>query len=323
MTICALALVIEALIGYPAPLYRFAGHPVTWIGRTLASLDRRLNREDEPRRTRRRKGTAATVALLGLCILPAAAIQSLAFAILPPAAAVIVVAIFASTLLAQRSLDSHARAVADALRRDGLDAGRRAVAMIVGRETSTLDEAGVTRAAIESLAENFADGVVAPALYIAVLGLPGGAAYKAINTADSMIGHRTPRHEAFGFAAAKLDDLVNWPAARLSALWIVLAAAILPGASGRDAWRIMRRDSTGHPSPNAGWPEAAMAGALGIRLGGPRTYVGKTVADRTIGDGTAAVDAGAIAKALRLYRLACGLNILAIALAPVVTARWL
>ena len=183
----------------------------------------------------------------------------------------IVVAILASSLIAQRSLYEHVARVADALERDGLDAGRRAVSQIVGRDPDALDEAGVARAAIESLAENFSDGVVAPVFWLAVGGLAGGAAYKAINTADSMIGHRTPRHEDFGFAAARLDDLVNLPASRLAALLIVLAS----GASARRTpGRAVWRDARKHRSPNAGWPEAAMAGALGLSLAGPRVYGG-------------------------------------------------
>ena len=167
--------------------------------------------------------------MTGTC---AIGLQILSDAALPHVAALMLVGVLASPCLAQRSLDDHVRAVRDALQRDGLPAGRAAVAMIVGRDTAGLDEAAVARAAIESLAENFSDGIVAPALYLALGGLPGGILYKAINTADSMIGHRTPRVEAFGFAAAKLDDVVNWPAARLAGLWIVLAATLTPGASG-------------------------------------------------------------------------------------------
>ena len=184
------------------------------------------------------------------------------------------VAIVASTLIAQRSLHDHVARVAAALEQNGLAAGREAVSHIVGRDPDALDEAGVARAAIESLAENFSDGVVAPVFWLMVGGLAGGAAYKAINTADSMIGHRTPRHEAFGFAAARLDDLVNLPASRLSALLIVAAAAVTAGASATDAWRAVLRDASRHRSPNAGYPEAAMAGALGLALAGPRVYGG-------------------------------------------------
>ena len=160
----------------------------------------------------------------------------------------------------------------------GLAAGRSAVAKIVGRNPETLDEAGVARAALESLAENFSDGVVAPLFWIALGGLTGGALYKAVNTADSMIGHKTERFLAFGWAAARLDDLVNLPASRLAALWLIAAAAVSPDASAREAWLTVARDARRHRSPNAGWPEAAMAGALGVRLAGPRVY-GQTRVD--------------------------------------------
>jgi adenosylcobinamide-phosphate synthase len=178
------------------------------------------------------------------------------------------------------------------------------VARIVGRDTAALDEAGVARAAIESLAENFSDGVVAPVFWMAVLGLPGAALYKAINTADSMIGHRTPRHEAFGFAAARLDDLVNLPASRLAALCLVAAARWQKDASAAAAWRAVRRDASRHRSPNAGYPEAAMAGALGLSLAGPRRYGGVAVDDALMGDGRRDANAADIRRALALYRRA-------------------
>jgi adenosylcobinamide-phosphate synthase len=179
------------------------------------------------------------------------------------------------------------------------------VAMIVGRNPLALDEAGVARAAIESLAENFSDGAVAPLFWIVVGGLPGGALYKAVNTADSMIGHRSDRYLAFGWAAARFDDLVNLPASRLAALWLIVAAAILPGASARDALRALRRDAGRHRSPNAGWPEAAMAGALGLKLAGPRIYGEETIDDAFMGDGRYEANAADIRAGLRLYRIAC------------------
>jgi adenosylcobinamide-phosphate synthase len=175
--------------------------------------------------------------------------------------------------------------------------------MIVGRDPERLDEAAVCRAAIESLAENFSDGVVAPAFWLGVGGLPGGAAYKAVNTADSMIGHKTPRHRAFGWAAARFDDFVNLPASRLAALLIVLAAFFVRGASSAAAWNTMRRDARKHRSPNAGWPEAAMAGALGLALAGPRVYDGVTVDDAFMGEGGRRDATSAdIRRALGLYR---------------------
>ena len=319
-SICALALGIEAWLGYPDALFGRIGHPVTWMGAVIARFDADLNRESDRPRKRRLMGFAAVALLLLATGGIGVSIQVIALHLLPMVAALLVLGALASTCLAQRSLFKHVRHVAEALRVDGLVAGRRSVAMIVGRDTSALDEAGVARAAIESLAENFADGIVAPTFWLALFGLPGGLLYKAVNTADSMIGHRTPRHLAFGFAAAKLDDCVNWPAARLAGLWIVLAAAVTPKASGREAWRIMARDARGHASPNAGWPEAAMAGALGIRLGDPRVYAGMTVADSPMGDGTSTVDAATIIRALALYRRACAINIAAVL--SLVIALW-
>jgi adenosylcobinamide-phosphate synthase len=225
----------------------------------------------------------------------------------------VAVALIASTLIAQRSLHDHVERVATALEQEGLAGGRQAVSQIVGRDPDALDEAGVARAAIESLAENFSDGVVAPVFWLAIGGLAGGAAYKAINTADSMIGHRTPRHSDFGFAAARLDDLVNLPASRLSALLIVLAAAISNNASASNAWTAVWRDARHHRSPNAGWPEAAMAGALGLSLAGPRVYGGVTVDDATMGDGRREAGAQDIRAALALYRRADGILIALVA----------
>ena len=221
-------------------------------------------------------------------------------------------AFLAASLPAQRSLARHVRAVADGLV-VGLAEGRRAVAMIVGRNPAALDEAGVARAAIESLAENFSDGVVAPILWTALGGLLGGALYKAINTADSMIGHKDERHGAFGWAAARLDDLVNLPASRLAALWLILAASLTPGASAREAARAVMRDASRHRSPNAGWPEAAMAGALGLKLAGPRVYGDTLVEDAFMGAGRREADAADIRRALRLYRTACAIEMLALA----------
>jgi len=183
------------------------------------------------------------------------------------------------------------------------------VAHIVGRNTAALDTAGVTRAAIESLAENFSDGVVAPTFWMVIAGLPGAALYKAINTADSMIGHRTERHQDLGKTAAQLDDIVNLPASRLSALLIVAAAYFTQGASAGAAWRAMWRDGKNHDSPNAGYPEAAMAGALGLALGGPRSYHGAEVEGALMGDGRRETTTEDIRSALELYSRADGLLI--------------
>ena len=203
----------------------------------------------------------------------------------------IVESLAAFALIAQRGLYLHVRDVAVALRRDGLDGGRRAVAHIVGRDPEALDAHGVCRAAIESCAENFADGVVAPVFWYLVAGLPGLAVYKAVNTLDSMIGHRSGDYRAFGAASARLDDAVNLLPARLSGLTAALAALATPGADARAALAAMRRDAGNHTSPNAGWPEAAFAGALGIALAGPRSYGGGTVGGAWMGDGRAGLRA--------------------------------
>ncbi|HEV2624475.1 MAG TPA: CobD/CbiB family cobalamin biosynthesis protein, partial [Xanthobacteraceae bacterium] len=202
-----------------------------------------------------------------------------------------------------RSLHRYVANVASAMG-EGLDVGRQAVSHIVGRDTAGLDRAGVARAAIESLAENFSDGIVAPVFWLVVAGLPGAALYKAINTADSMIGHRTPRYADFGWAAARLDDLVNLPASRFAALLLILASVLRNDASAGAAWRAVRRDAARHRSPNAGYPEAAMAGALGLSLAGPRFYAGIHVEDAFMGDGRREAEAKDIRRALALYRCA-------------------
>ena len=308
------------MFGYPDALFRAIRHPVVWMGALLAWLDRRLNRVGRRPGILRLLGALSLATLLLAAACPAAAVQA---ALLSHAGGVGILAVLASTLPAQRSLWFHVRAVADALERGGLTAGRRAVSHIVGRDPETLDEAGVVRAAIESLAENFSDAVVAPAFWGAALGLPGMVAYKAINTADSMVGHRTARHAAFGWASARLDDLVNLPASRLAALWLVLAALIQPGADPAGALRTAWRDARGHRSPNAGWPEAAMAGALGLRLNGPRTYGHVRVDDAWMGDGRAAATPADLRRALALYRRACAIELAFVAalLTLVVSAR--
>jgi adenosylcobinamide-phosphate synthase len=271
------------------------------MGRLIAGLDRALNQETMSDARRRATGALALLVIIGVPAIVGYVVER-GLLLLP--LGMVWAAIVASTLLAQVSLHAHVARVAAALDHDGLAAGRAAVAHIVGRDPHALDEAGVARAAIESLAENFSDGVVAPTFWLAAAGLAGGAAYKAINTADSVIGHRTPRHHAFGWAAARLDDLVNLPASRLSALLIVAAAAASPGASALNAWRVVIRDAPRHRSPNAGYPEAAMAGALGVALAGPRVYGGVRVEDAVIGDGRRDATAADIRAALRLYRRA-------------------
>ncbi|WP_027061378.1 adenosylcobinamide-phosphate synthase CbiB [Mesorhizobium loti] len=301
--IAFLSLAVESVLGYPDWLFRAIGHPVTWFGRLISFLDRRLNRATDPDALRRQRGVQALLvivlvpAVIGLCV------QLVLLWFVP--FGLFIAALLATSLLSQKSLYDHVEAVADSLDSGGLAMGRVAVSRIVGRDPEALDRAAVCRAAIESLAENFSDGIVAPAFWTGVGGLAGGAAYKAANTADSMIGHRTPRHEAFGWAAARFDDWINLPASRLTALLIVLAAFLVRDADPRSAWQAVWRDAKKHRSPNAGWPEAAMAGALGLALAGPRSYGGIVVDDVFMGEGGRRdVDSGDIRRALKLYRVA-------------------
>jgi adenosylcobinamide-phosphate synthase len=311
-----LALLIELLVGYPERLSRAIGHPVTWMGRLITFLENRFNRGDDAE-TRRRWGAVALLALLVVVGVVAFFIE-VALLLLP--FGLIALALVASTLLAQRSLFVHVAGVADALEQGGLPAGREAVAHIVGRDTADLDEAGVARAAIESLAENFSDGVVAPTFWMVLAGLPGAALYKAINTADSMIGHRSERYRDFGRTAAQLDDLVNLPASRLSAFLIVAAASLSKRSSASDALQAMRRDANKHASPNAGYPEAALAGALGLSLGGPRSYDGAEQEGAFMGDGRRETTAADIHAALELYARADGLLIAIVVVLAALTA---
>jgi adenosylcobinamide-phosphate synthase len=312
-----LAMLIELCVGYPNWLTRAIGHPVIWIGGLIARCDRHLNREMAPM-LRRCVGALVLAVMLGVIGAIAVVAQS---QLLRLPYGLIAVAVLASTMIAQRSLHRYVANVASALNKDGLDAGRSAVSHIVGRDTAELDRAGVTRAAIESLAENFSDAVVAPVFWLVVAGLPGVALYKAINTADSMIGHRTPRHGDFGWAAARLDDLVNLPASRLAALLLIAAAVLRKGASASRAWRTVARDAARHRSPNAGYPEAAMAGALDLSLAGPRVYSGVRIEDAFMGDGRRDLDPKDIDRALALYRTADAILVaLVAALAAIFTA---
>lgn len=269
------ALVLDALFGEPDWLWQRIPHPIVGIGRLIGWLDLRFNHDNATREQRRGAGIGVVVALVAGGALAGYAIEQILRA-LP--FSTLLVALAASILIAQRSLYDHVARVADAFVTGGLVEARRAVAMIVGRETDNLDQSGVCRAAIESCAENFSDGVVAPVFWFALLGLPGLIVYKIVNTADSMIGHRSARHEAFGWAAARLDDVLNLPPARLAGLLVALAAPVA-GGNIPAALRVMVRDATTHRSPNAGWPESAMAGALDLALAGPRRYATYTVDD--------------------------------------------
>jgi adenosylcobinamide-phosphate synthase len=301
VVLTALAVLIEIIAGYPDWLLRSIGHPVIWMGRLIATLERRWNHESAGPGLRQILGVI-TVLLLVAIAATAALIIERGLLILP--LGMIGAGILGSTLIAQRSLYQHVARVADALENEGIRSAQEAVSHLVGRDTQSLDEAGVARAAIESLAENFSDGVVAPVFWMIIAGLPGAATYKAISTADSMIGHHSSRYQAFGWAAARLDDLVNLPASRLAAILMIAAAAVTQGASAPAAWRAVRRDARHHRSPNAGYPEAAMAGALHLSLAGPRAYGGVVIDDAFMGDGRRAVKTTDIRAALALYRCA-------------------
>lgn len=298
-----IALLIDAAVGDPQWLYRRLPHPVVWIGRVIAWADQQLNRASDTPGRRKIMGIAATAALFLGSLLAGLFLQAMLLK-LPGGGLWLAIAI--SSLIAQNSLYDHVAAVAGGLETSGAEGGRIAVSRIVGRDPEALDRAGISRAAIESLAENFSDGIVAPIFWAALFGLPGIMAYKAINTADSMIGHRTPRHQQFGWASARLDDLLNLVPARLSGLLLAAAALCAPGANAGKALSAMWHDARRHRSPNAGWPEAAMAGALGLALNGPRRYHNQLVMDAWMGSGgTPYASANDIRRALRLYVIAC------------------
>ena len=304
--VMALACALDAAFGWPDRLYRRIGHPVVWIGAVIAALELRHN-DGEPAE-RRRAGTLCVVTTLAVVLVPTLLLQ-----IALPGGAIghILAAVLVWPFIAIRSMHDHVAAVARPLVAGDLMAARQAVAMIVGRDPARLDHAGTARAALESLAENTSDGIVAPVFWGVIAGLPGIAVYKAINTLDSMIGHRNERFEDFGRSAARLDDLVNLIPARLTG---VLFAVV--SRRPRKALTTMRRDAHHHRSPNAGWPEAAMAGALDIRLSGPRIY-GDLIADEPwVNEGAPDPTGATLAAGLGLYRramLAMGLVLLAIA----------
>lgn len=311
--IAPLALLIERLLGYPQRLVRHIGHPVIWMGGLIALLDRGLNTGAR----RRGRGIFALVLLL-LATAAIAVPLSLFLRAIPMGW--LVEALLATSLLAQKSLHDAVAAVASALR-CSLPEARTAVSHIVGRDPQALDTAGVARAAIESLAESTCDGVIAPLFWLLLGGLPGIALYKAVNTADSMIGHKTERHLAFGWASARCDDLLNLVPARLSALLIAGAAFFVEGAHPEVAWATARRDARKHESPNAGWPEAATAGALGFALGGPRFYQGELVDLPSFGAGRSDLGPDDIARALVLYRMTLNLTLAVTVLVALVLWR--
>ncbi|MEC8563157.1 MAG: adenosylcobinamide-phosphate synthase CbiB [Pseudomonadota bacterium] len=302
-----IALLLDRWLGDPPWLTRRIGHPVIWIGRVIGFLEQRLNRAPEKSARGRFLGLLTVTMVAALALAGGTAVILLGQTV---NLAIPFAGLAAGVLLCQRSLADHVTAVADGLRHD-VAGGRQALAHLVGRDVSDLDESAVATGAIESLAENTSDGIVAPLFWLLVGGLPGMTLYKAINTADSMIGHRDRRHLAFGWAAARLDDGLNLPAARLTAVGFALAAGITqaaPLAALRAALRAAWRDAGGHLSPNAGWPEAAVAGALGLTLGGPRSYAGRSVDLARMGDGQAPTGAPDIMRALALYRATLNLT---------------
>lgn len=292
------ALAVDARFGWPRWLYRRIGHPVGLFARLINACERHWNRPEFSDFSRRALGVLTLCLVAALAGGSAAFVQHLATTHLADWSW-LTVALMAWPALAQRSLYDHVRAVADALDQGVLDKARSAVGAIVGRDTAALDESGAARAAIESLAESFCDGVAAPLFWLLVLGLPGIWIYKAVNTADSLIGHREERWRAFGWATARADDVMNFVPARLSGVLICVA--------GLGGWRTLWRDAGNHVSPNAGWPEAAMAGALGLRLAGPIAYDGIMHDKPWIGRGDTVASAFDIRHALRIYLGACAL----------------
>lgn len=303
------AMLLELVFGYPGWLYRWIGHPVGWAAALLNALEQTFNRPLWNTVWRRVAGVAALVLLL----LAAGGAAVLLDSWLPTTGwGFCIRSVVAASLLAPKTLRDHVAAVANALCQGGVEAGRIAVSRIVGRDPAQLDESGICRAAIESLAENFSDGVIAPLFWYLAGGLAGIALYKAINTADSLVGHRTEQFEAFGWAAARLDDGVNLPASRLTALLIAIAAPDLKAV--RLAIWIAWRDAGLHRSPNAGWPEAAMAGALDLALVGPRIYAGHIADDPWLGQGRRSVQIDDVQSALRLYNRAIVLTVTLLAI---------
>ncbi|MEM7119836.1 MAG: adenosylcobinamide-phosphate synthase CbiB [Pseudomonadota bacterium] len=299
-SVLAAALLLDALIGDPRWLWGRVPHPIALLGGLIDWLDRRLNRRDAA--TRHLRGIVVLVLVTTLAAFTGWVIVAITDLI---PFGWLIEAFCASVLIAQRDLYVHVRRVAQGLRDEGLDGGRAAVAHIVGRDPKRLDDHGVGRATIESCAENFADGVVAPVFWFLLFGLPGMAAYKAVNTLDSMLGHKSESHRAFGAASAHFDDVVNWIPARLSAFIVVLGACFMTGSRPGEGLKAVFRDAPQHNSPNAGWPEAAFAGALGIAIAGPRQYGHETVDGAWMGDGRTDVTAEDIDRSLKLYVNAC------------------
>ena len=298
VSVLLLALAIDAVIGDPNWFYRRIPHPIAIIGHMINKLDLLLNKPDLTNLARKLLG----VFFIIICLFIAGFIGWAAqFVLKFIEINYYIEALLVSIFIAQNSLYRHVRNVANAFRSGGIITARIAVSHIVGRDPSYLDEAGVCRASIESLSENFSDGVIAPIFWYLLAGIPGILMYKTLNTADSMVGHLNDKYTSFGWASARLDDIANFIPARLTALLICLTATFIPSARGFRALRVSLTDANQHRSVNAGWPEAAMAGALDIRLAGPRVYAGVPVADPWMGNGNPNLSANDIRRSLRLY----------------------
>ena len=296
--IMLIALGLDRLIGWPDALYRRLSHPVVAMGWLIGICDTYLNRSDWPDYLRRFCGVITVLILISV----SGGVALSVVALLPDDVfGTVLIALIAWPFLASHSLHSHVLAVARPLAAGDIDGARFAVSMIVGRNAEKMDIAAIARAALESLAENTSDGVVAPLFWGVIFGLPGLVVYKAINTMDSMIGYRSERYRDFGWAAARLDDVVNWIPARLTGLIYVLVSPQM-----RYSYKIMRRDAPRHRSPNAGWPEAAFAAALNLRLSGPRLYDDKMSADPWLNERGADPDATDIEKGLGLFNRLIG-----------------
>ncbi|MEW4466219.1 adenosylcobinamide-phosphate synthase CbiB [Parasphingorhabdus sp. JC815] len=285
-------LIVEALFGYPAALHRIIPHPVVWIGTLITRMDRAWNKGGAQPKSAIAAGIAVVAVLIGLMIIIGMALQ----AVLTGSLGAALLILIATTGLAQRSLYDHVRKILVPLEQGDITGARRALAMIVGRDTADLDDREIASAATESLAESFCDGIVAPAFWFLLAGLPGLFVYKAINTADSLIGHKDDRYRYFGWAAARVDDVMNYIPARIAGLLICLA--------GMGGWRIMVRDAPKHLSPNAGWSEAAMAGVLKVQMGGGAAYDGEWIARAPLGDG-ARPGPAELKTGLAVYLRAC------------------
>lgn len=303
LQIMLIAALIDTIWGEPSFIYNKIPHPIIWIGNLIGFLDKKLNHSKHTAYQQKRNGFIALGISLIIPYLIGTVLQKIFFKFLPKPIAYLLSGLISSIFIARRSLYEHVHDVEKTLTIKDIEAARYAVSQIVGRKTDQLDQSGIARAAIESLAENFSDGVTAPIFWGCIGGIPGIIVYKAINTADSMIGHKTKKYQFFGYAAAKADDYVNYPAARLSALLIILASSTKPIAD----FKTVIQEAKKHNSPNAGWPEAAMATCLSIYLAGPRQYHEIVIHTPWIGKGKMALNSKDIKKSLNIFSLSCNI----------------